>query len=234
MMTKDQIEASIAALKPAPEHETLQQVAARAAEWMLSTIADEHPAIAETRSLYSRVINDSGEETAPTEADWHVNIEALDRARARARARARDHALAHALEIDLARALARARALELELDLDLDNSLAFARALVSVVVRLVETRIEPLKRLDGAVLAALSAPGCGLNMDVYHACETTHCRAGWAITLHPMGRELEEVFGPWLAGAVIYQVSTGRVPNFFASDEDAMADIRRCARAEAA
>jgi len=32
---------------------------------------------------------------------------------------------------------------------------------------------------------------------------------------------------------VIYLRSTGRVPNFFASDADALADIKRCADAAA-
>jgi len=218
MMTKDQIEASIAALRPAPEHETLHQVAVRVAEWVLSTIEDEHPAIAETRSLYARAINDSGSETAPTLDEWGANIDALDSA--------------HDIALDLA--LAFALALARDRDLALANANANANANARALVRLLGTRIEPMMRLDGAVLAALSAPGCELYMGSYHECETTHCRAGWAITLHPMGRALEAAFGSWLAGAVIYQVSTGRVPDFFADDDDALADIKRCAHAEAA
>jgi hypothetical protein len=31
------------------------------------------------------------------------------------------------------------------------------------------------------------------------------------------------------AGAMLYRASTGRVPHFFASNADAMEDIRRCA-----
>lgn len=209
MMTSDQIESSIAALLPAPAHESLHRVAVRAAEWLLSTIADEHPAIAQTRALYTRVIDDGGLCAPPTEAEWQANIAAL------------------ALARDLARDLALARGLALDLDRGLDRAIDFG--LATAVVRLLGDRLQPLLRLDRAVLSAVEAPGCSLYMGSYHHCETTHCRAGWAITLHPLGRDLEAAFGPWLAGAVIYQVSTGRVPNFFASDEAALADIRACA-----
>jgi hypothetical protein len=64
-------------------------------------------------------------------------------------------------------------------------------------------------------------------------CGSTHCRAGWAITLHPLGHELEAAFGPELAGSIIYMSSTGRVPNFFADTDEALADIRACAASEA-
>ena len=56
--------------------------------------------------------------------------------------------------------------------------------------------------------------------------------AGWNITLAgEPGKKLEARFGPALAGALIYIASTGRrqVPDFYASDEDARADIVRCA-----
>lgn len=70
-------------------------------------------------------------------------------------------------------------------------------------------------------------PGCG----------TTHCRAGSAIIMHPMGAELERVFGSHLAGAVIYLAARkgtpleGQIPDFFATDDAAMEDIRKCAEA---
>ncbi len=65
-----------------------------------------------------------------------------------------------------------------------------------------------------------------LKMNDWHACETTHCRAGWAIHLAgEAGYALEENRGPEMAGGMIYRASTGRWPNFFASDADALADI---------
>ena len=86
--------------------------------------------------------------------------------------------------------------------------------------------------LDARMLAAVEASPDALEMARWHTCETTHCRAGWAITLAGVaGRELEARIGSSAAGALIYVASTGRgqVPNWYASNEDALADIRRCA-----
>ena len=83
--------------------------------------------------------------------------------------------------------------------------------------------------LDAAVAAACSAPN-SLEMGALHTCETTHCRAGWAVTLHPQGRELEEKYGTCAAGALIYNACSGYVPDFYASNEDAMADIQKRAK----
>jgi hypothetical protein len=64
-------------------------------------------------------------------------------------------------------------------------------------------------------------------MASWHACATTHCRAGWAITLAgEAGAKLEAHVGPSAAGALIYQASAGYVPNFYATDAEALADIR--------
>jgi hypothetical protein len=68
----------------------------------------------------------------------------------------------------------------------------------------------------------------------WHTCDTTHCRAGWAIHLAgDAGRTLEERVGPSTAGALIYLRSGAeRVPDFHCSDEAARADIVACAEAE--
>ncbi len=73
--------------------------------------------------------------------------------------------------------------------------------------------------------------GSTLEMDDWHtACGTRHCRAGWAVVLAgEAGEDLEKKVGTSAAGALIYHFSTGRVPDFHASNDDAMADIRRCA-----
>jgi len=86
--------------------------------------------------------------------------------------------------------------------------------------------IEPIPELDANILAAIER-GSTLEMDAYHTCKTTHCRGGFAIMLHPQGRALEEVFGSRLVAAAIYLVSTGKIPDFFSSNEDAMASIRK-------
>ena len=83
--------------------------------------------------------------------------------------------------------------------------------------------------LDRRILAAIEAGGA-LDMSSWHSCATTHCRAGWAITLAgEKGAELEKKHGPQRAGMLIYGCSTGRVPHFFASNDVAMEDIRACA-----
>jgi hypothetical protein len=83
--------------------------------------------------------------------------------------------------------------------------------------------------LDAAILAAVETFGT-LEMSTWHTCETTHCRAGWAITLAgDAGKALERQVGPAVAGALIYHASTGRVPNFYANNKAALSDIRACA-----
>ncbi len=69
-------------------------------------------------------------------------------------------------------------------------------------------------------------------MKSWHTCATTHCRAGWAITIAgEEGRFLESTYGPSAAGALIYAASRPNmpVPDFHCSDEEAMEDLRKCA-----
>jgi len=86
--------------------------------------------------------------------------------------------------------------------------------------------------IDAAILAAIRAGGT-LNMRGWHTCKTTHCRAGWAITVAgPAGTDLEKQFGSSVAGALIYTASRPNrpVPDFYAGDAAAMADIEVCAK----
>ncbi len=81
-------------------------------------------------------------------------------------------------------------------------------------------------RLDAKILAAVESGAGSLDMSKWHTCETTHCRAGWAVTLAGRaGLDLERKIGSSAAGALIYAASTGRVPDFHCSDEEALADI---------
>ena len=68
-------------------------------------------------------------------------------------------------------------------------------------------------------------------MGSWHACDTTHCRAGWAIHLAgKAGYDLEKkTRDPAVAGRMIYQASTGRAPHFYATNQSALEDIKRCA-----
>jgi hypothetical protein len=79
--------------------------------------------------------------------------------------------------------------------------------------------------------SAVGRLGSHLDMGIWHNCRTTHCRAGWAIQLAgKAGKRLETKLGPGVAGALIYWNSTGMIPDFFAEQVDALADIRRCVR----
>jgi hypothetical protein len=96
--------------------------------------------------------------------------------------------------------------------------------------------ILKIKNIDAAILAAIDARGNELRMSSWHTCDTTHCRAGWAIHLAgDAGYKLEKVVGSAAAGALIYAASRPDkpVPDFIASDAVALADLRACA-AEAA
>jgi len=87
------------------------------------------------------------------------------------------------------------------------------------------------------VYEAVTAPGNKLQMDRWHACQTTHCRAGWVVHLAgEAGYALERFHGPLLAGQLIYResgylINPGR---FFDSNEEALEDMKRLAEQEAA
>jgi hypothetical protein len=100
--------------------------------------------------------------------------------------------------------------------------------------------IPVIPNIDAAILAAIRTAirpklehhWCALEMRTWHTCETSHCRAGWAIHLAgEAGTNLEIQLGSSAAGALIYAVSRpGKpVPNFYVSNENAMADIIACA-----
>ena len=109
-----------------------------------------------------------------------------------------------------------------------------ARALVvasdSTLTR-VNAHVPIVDDLDQRMLGAVESGA--LDMATWH-CGTTHCRAGWAITFGgDDGKKLESLVGPEIAARLIYEASTGRIaPDVYASNEDAIADIRRCAGVE--
>jgi hypothetical protein len=87
--------------------------------------------------------------------------------------------------------------------------------------------VPVVEALDAKMLRVIESGAGKLDMGTWHRCDTTHCRAGWAITLAGVaGAALEDKYGPHRAGIMIYRASTGRVPHFFASDERALDDIR--------
>jgi uncharacterized protein YjbI with pentapeptide repeats len=87
-----------------------------------------------------------------------------------------------------------------------------------------------VRNLDAKILRAIESGEGSLDMTQWHTCETTHCRAGWAVALGgEKAKALENEIGTAAAGAFIYHRSTGRVPDFYATDEAALADIVACA-----
>ncbi len=96
--------------------------------------------------------------------------------------------------------------------------------------------------IDAAILALITAENSkGLDMSSWHGdekcdetnwCSTTHCRAGFAICLAGApGWALRKKYGDEMAGRMIYAVSRPDMPlpDFHATNKDALEDMRRCA-----
>jgi hypothetical protein len=99
------------------------------------------------------------------------------------------------------------------------------------------TGIPKIEKIHSAVYEAASQPGA-LDMRDWHACETTHCRAGWVTTLAgKVGAKLEVEIGTAAAAALIYLASDpalGPVPDFYCGNDAALADMKARADAEKA
>ncbi|HVQ52908.1 MAG TPA: pentapeptide repeat-containing protein [Mycobacterium sp.] len=93
--------------------------------------------------------------------------------------------------------------------------------------------VPVVEALDRKILDVVTAGAGKLEMGNWHTCDTTHCRGGWAIHLAGVaGAALENEHGVETAARMIYRASTGRVPHFYASNERALEDIKRCAGVE--
>ncbi len=96
--------------------------------------------------------------------------------------------------------------------------------------------VPSIQNIHQSVYAASSVSDA-LEMSTWHTCETTHCRAGWVITLAgDAGKAMEWCLGTPAAAALIYMRSDPkleRVPDFYASNDAALADMKRLAEAEA-
>jgi hypothetical protein len=73
-------------------------------------------------------------------------------------------------------------------------------------------------------------------MSDWHTCETTHCRAGWVVTLAgEQGKQLEKETSTCFAAMQIYKESSPikvSPVRFFDSNKQGMEDIIRCAAEE--
>ncbi len=94
-----------------------------------------------------------------------------------------------------------------------------------------------IQNIHQAVYAAATKPEA-LNMGDWHTCETTHCRAGWIVTLAgEQGKKLEKKTSTLFAAMQIYKKSSPiRVfpPRFFENNQKALDDMKRCAEEEKA
>jgi hypothetical protein len=74
-----------------------------------------------------------------------------------------------------------------------------------------------------------------LDMGNWHTCETTHCRAGWVVTLAgEAGKALEAFHNTELAALLIYEASGYKISpaRFFDDNAAAMAHMKRLAGVE--
>lgn len=95
--------------------------------------------------------------------------------------------------------------------------------------------------LAAAILNEIESGQGELNMFHWHGppsqpCQTVHCLAGWAIHKAGIpGYALEAELGSEIAGALIWAASTGeRVPDFRASEREALEDLQARAACEKA
>ena len=97
--------------------------------------------------------------------------------------------------------------------------------------------VPVLKDIHKTVLDAASQPKA-LDMSDWHTCDTTHCRAGWVVSLAGKeGKALEKQTTTLFAAMQIYKKSSEikvSPVRFFETGEQAMSDMKRCADEEAA
>ena len=97
--------------------------------------------------------------------------------------------------------------------------------------------IPVIENIHQTVFAVVSQPDA-LDMSDWHTCDTTHCRAGWVVTLAgEEGKALESYWTTNHAAWLIYKASDPSIksrPNFFCDNAIALADMKRLADDEAA
>jgi hypothetical protein len=78
--------------------------------------------------------------------------------------------------------------------------------------------------LPRRVAEAVLKEGHALKMDLWHACETSHCLAGWAVHLAgPAGYALESIVGTPTAGAMLMPSAAHL---FYASHDEGLAWLK--------
>nr|DAH75521.1 MAG TPA: hypothetical protein [Caudoviricetes sp.] len=95
--------------------------------------------------------------------------------------------------------------------------------------------VPVIKGIHTEVYKSASQPEA-LNMGTWHTCGTTHCRAGWVVTLAgEEGKKLESFFNTELAAMLIYRESGSPInpARFYDGESEALADMKRLADEEA-
>ena len=98
---------------------------------------------------------------------------------------------------------------------DLHNAELKDAELKDAKIDLIPGHEELLKKVAEHALAEEDSS----EMDKWHYCDTIHCIAGWAIHLHPEGKELEEKYGSENAG--LFLLGHEAHSHFFDDNEDA-------------
>lgn len=98
-------------------------------------------------------------------------------------------------------------------------------------------KVPVIENIHSKVMEAITKNPNEFDMSSWHTeCGTTHCRAGWVITLAgEEGKALEAFHDTPLAALLIYHASSSipiSMPRFYENSETAMADIIRCAKLE--
>lgn len=78
--------------------------------------------------------------------------------------------------------------------------------------------------LPEKILEALGQPQNHLTMCEWHLCDTAHCLAGWATFLTLGSKSKVELdYGTPLVGAGLFYKAIGFIPDFYCTDEEALA-----------
>ena len=116
-----------------------------------------------------------------------------------------------------------------EADLTGANLTGTSLSEASLMGAILTEEVPFVENLDAKILERIEKGTGLLNMKRYHTCRTTHCRAGWAVVLGGRkGKALEKKLGPNAAGALIYALAYPDlpVPNFYATNKEAIKDIK--------
>jgi hypothetical protein len=98
--------------------------------------------------------------------------------------------------------------------------------------------VPPIPRIENIharIFEAVTAPKA-LDMSTWHSCNTTHCRAGWVVTLAgEAGEKLEAFHNTELAAMLIYRESGYHInpARFYDGNQAALEDMRKLAEVPA-